>query len=428
MDIVGQVNKWKQEMEIHLHEELLPFWLDRVWDSQWGGYLTQWDADGKDSGVDEKSLLAHMRTIYSLSLACSLHHDLDGRCAKLAKKGVYFAIEHYWDPVHEGFFWLFNRKNEVVIDKKIVYGHSFAMYALSTYAKTFGDPLALEYAEKCFDLLQIYAAETSYGGYWEMFERDWTLSPGGSGGGDRKTLDVHMHLMEAYTALYNASGKAIHRRKLEEIIDLINTKILHPVHKTGIPQFNCDWSVAPQIKFDIIWGWDRFADDSGAKPNALDNTSYGHNVEFFWLLSDALRVLGKSIQPYESMFVKILDHAVSYGVDREYGGVYVEGSLDGSAVYDDCKEFWQQVEFLIGMLDAYLTFGDEKFLEAYGNVHAFVFDRMIRHDLGEWLALLKRDGTPIWTHMSHSWKVNYHTIRAATLSLQRMDQILLRLQ
>jgi len=72
-------------MEIHLHEELLPFWLDRVWDSQWGGYLTQWDADGKDSGVDEKSLLAHMRTIYSLSLACSLHHDLDGRCAKLAK-------------------------------------------------------------------------------------------------------------------------------------------------------------------------------------------------------------------------------------------------------------------------------------------------------------------------------------------------------
>mgnify|MGYP001773856780 CR=1 FL=1 len=208
MDIVGQVNKWKQEMETHLHEELLPFWLDRVWDSQWGGYLTQWDADGKDSGVDEKSLLAHMRTIYSLSLACSLHHDLDGRCAKLAKKGVYFAIEHYWDPVHEGFFWLFNRKNEVVIDKKIVYGHSFAMYALSTYAKTFGDPLALEYAEKCFDLLQIYAAETSYGGYWEMFERDWTLSPGGSGGGDRKTLDVHMHLMEAYTALYNASGKA----------------------------------------------------------------------------------------------------------------------------------------------------------------------------------------------------------------------------
>jgi len=204
--------------------------------------------------------------------------------------------------------------------------------------------------------------------------------------------------------------------------------MLHPIHKTGIPQVHCEWTIAPQIKFDVIWGWDRFADESGEKPNALDNTSYGHNVEFFWLLSDALRILGKSIDPYKPMFEKILGHAVSFGVDREYGGVYVEGSLDGSVVYDDCKEFWQQAEFLIGMLDAYLAFGDEKFLEAYGNVHKFVFERMIKHDVGEWLALLQRDGTPIWTHMSHSWKVNYHTIRAATLSLQRMDQILIRLQ
>jgi mannobiose 2-epimerase len=73
------------------------------------------------------------------------------------------------------------------------------------------------------------------------------------------------------------------------------------------------------------------------------------------------------------MFEKILNHAVSFGVDRKYGGVYVEGSLDGSVVYDDCKEFWQQAEFLIGMLDAYLASGDEKFLDAYGNVHKFVF-------------------------------------------------------
>ncbi len=413
-------------MEHHLHRELLPFWLDRLWDEKWGGFITQWNAEGKDSKVDEKSLLAHMRTIYSLSITTAHGHDLDSRCAKLAKKGVEFAIEHYWDPVHQGFYWLFDRKNRVVIDKKIVYGHSFAIYALATYSKTFDDPIALSYAEKCFDLLQLYAAETSSGGYWEMFDRDWRLCKGGSGGGDRKTLDVHMHLMEAFTALYGASGKDIHRRKLEEILTLINAKSLHPVHKTGIPQFTCDWSVAPQIKFDIIWGWDRFNDDSGTKPNALDNTSYGHNVEFFWLLSDALRVLGKSTAPYETMFAKVLEHAVTHGVDREYGGVYVEGSQDGSAVYDDCKEFWQQAEFLIGMLDAYRAFGDDRFLDAYGNVHRFVFDKMIHHGFGEWLALLQRDGRPIWTHMSHSWKVNYHTIRAATLSLDRMDRILLQ--
>lgn len=428
MDIRESVLSWKAEMEHHLHHELLPFWLDRLWDEKWGGFLTQWDAEGKDSQVDEKSLLAHMRTVYSLSIASAHGHDLDGRCADLARRGVLFAIDHYWDSVHGGFYWLFNRKNEVIIDKKIVYGLSFAIYALSTYAKTFGDPIGLYYAERCFDLLQKYATETSYGGYWEMFERDWKLCAGDSGGGDRKTLDVHMHLMEAFTALYGASGKDIHRRKLIEIINLINAKILHPEHKTGIPQFFCDWSVAPQIKFDIIWGWDRFSAESGAKPNALDNTSYGHNVEFFWLLSDALRVLGVSKEPYEAMFSKILEHAITYGVDREHGGIYVEGSLDGSAVFDACKEFWQQAEFLIGMLDAYLAYDDERYLEVYQNVHRFVFDKMINHKVGEWLALLEREGKPIWSHMSHSWKVNYHTIRAATLSLDRMEKILLRVE
>ena len=118
-----------------------------------------------------------------------------------------------------------------------------------------------------------------YGGYREMFHRDWTLCGPGSQGGDRKTLDVHMHLMEAFTTLYECTGKDVHRRKLLEVIDLLVNRIIHPVYKTGIPQFFNDWTVAPQIKFDIIWGWDRFSEE-GQKGNATDNTCYGHNAEF----------------------------------------------------------------------------------------------------------------------------------------------------
>jgi mannose 2-epimerase len=100
-----------------------------------------------------------------------------------------------------------------------------------------------------------------YGGYWEMFHRNWSLCGPGSQGGDRKTLDVHMHLMEAFTALYECTGEDVHRRKLLEVIDLLLNRIIHPVYKTGIPQFYKDWTVAPQIKFDIIWGWDRFSEE-----------------------------------------------------------------------------------------------------------------------------------------------------------------------
>lgn len=418
------IEQWKSEMTSHLTRELLPFWVDRCWDGQWGGFLTQFDTDGNDSGVDEKSLLAHMRMIYSFSLAALYGYDEHGVCREFAGKGVRFAIENYWDSVYGGFYWLFNRKNVPVIDKKILYGHSFAIYALSTYTIAFDDPIGLQYAEKCFDLLQKYAAETSYGGYLEMFDRDWSLCGPGSDGGDRKTLDVHMHLMEAFTALYRAGGKSVHKRKLQEIVDILVQRMMHPEFGTGIPQFYKDWSVAPQIKFDIVWGWDRFVDGSRQKQNALDNTSYGHNVEFFWLLLEALRTMNVNPDPYRELLQKILRHAVDHGVDREYGGVYVEGSHDGSRVYDTSKEFWQQAEFLTGMLDAYLFFGDEQYLDVYGTIHTFVINKMIKHEVGEWWPLLTREGEPVWTHMSHSWKVNYHSVRGAVLSIDRLQRVL----
>ncbi|MCD6342382.1 MAG: AGE family epimerase/isomerase [Spirochaetaceae bacterium] len=419
----NKLKTWKSEMTSHLTEELLPFWTQRCWDGENGGYLTQFDTDGNDAGTDEKSLLAHMRTIYSLSLAHRHGHDPDGSILKLAEKGVNFAIEHYWDKKNGGFYWLFNRKNEVLIDKKIIYGHSFAIYALATYTSVSKDPIGLKYAEKCFNLLQIYASENSYGGYLEMFERDWALCGPGSGGGDRKTLDVHMHLMEAFTALFACSGKEIHKRKLEEVISLLIHRIMHPVYGTGIPQFYKDWSVAPQIKFDVIWGWDRFTGDEQIKAHD-DNTSYGHNIEFFWLLTAALKVLDINPHEYDELFTKILNHALGIGVDWEFGGVYVEGSHDGTEVYDNAKEFWQQAEFLTGMLDAYQLYKDEKYLEVYENIHTFLMKHGIKHEIGEWWPLLSREGKPIWTHMSHSWKVNYHSIRGTVLAINRLENIL----
>jgi mannobiose 2-epimerase len=47
---------------------------------------------------------------------------------------------------------------------------------------------------------------------------NWTVSKPGFEGGDRKSLDAHMHLMESFTTLYEASGTDVHRRKLLEIV------------------------------------------------------------------------------------------------------------------------------------------------------------------------------------------------------------------
>ena len=412
---------YKKELEQHLNNELLPFWLNRMKDEANGGFITHFDQNGDDTGEDEKSLIAQTRCIYTMASAHRAGYG-GGACGEYAKHGVDFLLDKMWDEQYGGFYWMVDRKGNVKIDKKIIYGHSFAIYCLSEYTLATGDPRGLEYAEKVFGLLQIYCADTMYGGYWEMFERDWTLCNPGSQGGDRKTLDVHMHLMEAFTTLYECSGKEIHKRKLEEDINLLLYKIIHPQYKTGIPQFWRDWSIAPQIKFDIIWGWDRFSED-GQKGNATDNTCYGHNAEFAWLLLHAFDVTQTNPQPFWNVFRIIFDHTVDYGIDSEYGGVYVEGPHSGG-VYDREKEFWQQAEVMIGLLDGCLIFKDPKYWEAYKNVHRFVLDKMVNKGIGEWYPLMSRKGEPIWTHMGHSWKINYHTVRAAIQSISRLDKLI----
>jgi mannobiose 2-epimerase len=416
-----EILQYKKEAEKHLLTELLPFWTARMIDSVNGGYLTHFDKEGKDSGEDEKSLIAQTRCLYTISSAHRAGLG-NGKYADMARHGFNFMIDKMWDKQNGGFFWMMDRKGRVKIDKKILYGQSFAIYSLSEYTLATGDQRGVEYAEKVFDLLQRYCVDTMYGGYREMFNRDWTLCGPGSQGGDRKTLDVHMHLMEAFTTLYECTGKDVHRRKLLEDIDILVKRIIHPVYKTGIPQFFDDWSVAPQIKFDIVWGWDRFSEE-GQKGNATDNTCFGHNAEFAWLLIHALDILKIDTKSYHDMFRIIFDHTINNGIDYELGGVFVEGPHSGG-VYDKEKEFWQQAEVLTGLLDGVLIFGDEKYWEAYKNVHRFVFDKMINKGVGEWYPLMSRKGEPIWTHMGHSWKINYHTVRSMIQSIERMDKML----
>lgn len=414
------LNNLLEEAQNHLTNELLPFWTTRMIDDKNGGYITHFDKDGKDTGDDEKSLIAQSRSVYTLASAHRAGYG-EGKYAKLAKHGVDFMINKMWDKNDGGFYWMMDREGNVKIDKKILYGHSFAVYCLSEYTLATGDSRGIEYAEKVFDLIQINCSDTYFGGYFEMFEKDWTLSGAGSQGGDRKTLDVHMHLMEAYTTLYECSKKELHRRKLKEDIEILLTRMMHPEFKTGIPQFYANWGIAPQIKFDIIWGWDRYT-DGGEKDNSTDNTCYGHNAEFAWLLIHALEILEESTDEYLDIFATIFKHTVNNGIDNKFGGVFVEGPHSGG-VHDKEKEFWQQAEVMIGVLDAWLLFGEEKYLDAYKNIHRFVFDKVINKGIGEWYPLLTQEGKPIWTHMGHSWKINYHSVRAMIQSVIRLKKL-----
>jgi len=389
-------------------------------DTLHGGFLTYFDRNGDPTGETRKNLLAHARMVYSFSALHRAGLDADSNFLRRAGKGVEFMLEHFLDWERGGWFWVLERDGTPVDRKKIIYGHSFVIYALSEYAMASHEREALELAEKTFEWLETFAADNLNGGWYEFFEEDWRHCQPGEYGGDRKSFDVHMHLMEAFTNLCAASGREIHARRAREATGLLISRMLHPEHGTAIAQFSPDFRPLRAIIFRNVWGSDRPAGEDQGRP--LDNTSYGHNVEFAWLLGQTARTLGLDPKAYRTVQKKIYDHCLEFGLDRELGGVYCEGPHRGPA-RERNKEFWQQAEALTGFLDALETFGDERYCQAYLELHRFVFDRVINHRVGEWLPLLGPDNRVLWDYMGHAWKINYHTVRAMLECERRLSAL-----
>ena len=326
----------------------------------------------------------------------------------------------FWDDKYQGYYWQLNRDGSIADPSKLIYGEGFAIYALSEFARVYGDERATAFAEKGFDLLQKYAADTLRGGYNENIERDWSISPAGPSAGDRKSLDIHMHLLEAFTTLYLLTGSEVHGRKLKEVLDLIFRHMINCEKGYGYNQFDLEFNQIPAININRTWNAERETNEVIATPT--DTTSYGHNVELSWLADLALDALGCDRTPYEPVLRKLLDHALAYGFDYKHGGLYRDGIADESVVVYD-KEWWQNFEAMTGFLNGYVLYRDERYLDAFLRTWDFDRDCFMNMAVGESRQLLLRDSTPVISNMGNPWKGIYHTGRAFAECLRRLENL-----
>ena len=410
-----------QHLEGYLTEYLLPFWIERSPDTEAGGFLTYLNRDGQPTGETTKTLLMQLRMLYTMASAHRAGYG-GGRCAELAQMGAEFILSHFWDHANEGWYWIADRFGNPLHRGKIGYGQCFGIYAFSEYHMATGDSRGREAAERTYAAVCKHMVDTRHGGYLEIMQPNWQPEKTGKYGGDRKSLDVHMHMLEALTNLYQMTGQATHRRRLLEVIDLIVVRMLRPVSGTGYMQFSLDFEPLPAILFEVEWGRDAKPEDGLARP--LSTTSYGHNVEFAWLLLHAADVLGQPRATYTEVVRKIFDHTIRYGIDYTYGGIYVEGPDDAPTAITE-KQFWQQAEVLIGMLDAYAMFGDHRFWDGFEKVYRFVFDKFVNLKAGgEWYERLDREGNILDGALGHAWKISYHTVRSIIQTVKRLKLLL----
>ena len=90
--------------------------------------------------------------------------------------------------------------------KKQIYAQAFAIYGLSEYYRVTNDENCLEKAIDLFRLIEKYSFDDKLDGYFEAFSREWgaidDLRLSAKDANEKKTMNTHLHVLEAYTNLY----------------------------------------------------------------------------------------------------------------------------------------------------------------------------------------------------------------------------------
>lgn len=387
-----------------LADNVLPFWARHAPDPEWGGFVTHLGRTGDRVGPTDKHLVMQARMIWTFA-AAHRHGLTDQGYLELADQGVRFLVGRMWDQKHGGFFWTVSRDGSPLDVRKRTYGQAFAIYGLAEYALAAGEPEAVTWAERTFDTLVANAADGALG-FREEFACDWTPMAGWHG--ERKTLNVHLHVMEALTALAEASRRQTHASVLSGLVDLLLTTTIHPRHGYAQEEFGPTWRAR-------------------TARTQRQRVSYGHGVELAWLALRALDFLGRPREPVRPRVLGVIDHALAYGFDHRRGGLAQYGPPSGAvslAVYLPAdrltKYWWQQAEMLVALAEAYRWTGAARYLLAFEKQFNWIWRHQTDHDGGDWYEATAWDGRPLRLEKGHDWKDPYHNARALMETSRRL--------
>ena len=389
-----ELSSYALDMKEDLGDKILPYWHDSTLDNTNGGYILADDVKGRQT-VTEKQLVTQSRLIWTFSrVHLRGYGDEKHNYLKAAEHGYRFLIEHFFDKKNGGFFWTTDLTGKVLNDRKILYGESFVIYALAEYYRASSDKEALRRAIDLYHDIQKHAHDNANGGWFEHFTRDWTpiLKPDPNAiveVAGYKSANTHLHLMEALTDLYEVTLDDEIKRSLEEALRL-NATYFYPKE-------------AGKSSFHRQPDWKTVTDPTSA------GLSYGHNVEFAWLMIRAQKVLGTPLA-WDHFYAE-LNHAMKYGYDNERGGLYSRGSDDQPATDTD-KVWWVEAEMLAALTDALQHKPNADYEAAVKKLLDFVANFMTDPSDGVWLDTVTAEGKFKATGKAHNWKANYHDVRA----------------
>jgi mannobiose 2-epimerase len=391
------LQQFKEDLENEL-QNILDFWQTKTIDDLNGGFFGQIDNDNKIIVEAPKGSVLNSRILWTFSAAYNLTKSES--YLKTAERSFKYLRDHFIDKEFGGVYWTVDYKGNPLDTKKQVYAQAFAIYGFSEFYISSKNEEAKKLAIELYNNVLKYSYDKENGGYIEALTRDWKeiadLRLSKKDANERKSMNTHLHLLEAFANLYRSSTDEKLEEKISELIYIFLNHIIDPQTHHLILFFDEKWNRKSQI------------------------VSYGHDIEAAWLIEEAGKIIGN-----ESLLEQVKNQSVnlaiaaSDGLDTD-GGLWYEYDLEKDDLVKE-KHSWPQAEAMVGFFNAWQITKVERFLNRSLASWNFIEQHILDKKNGEWFWGIKADNTLMNEDKVGVWKCPYHNSRACIELLKRIE-------
>lgn len=392
------ISEYKTEVEHELHS-ILGYWLKHTVDEQQGGFFGKIDNHNNIDVTAPKGAVLNARILWAF--AAAYNYNPDAQYLSAATRAFEYIRDHFIDKEFGGVYWTVDYKGNMLDGKKQVYALAFCIYGLSEYYAATKNKEALTLALQLFDSIEAHSYDATHNGYFEAFSRGWQeigdLRLSAKDANEKKTMNTHLHIIEAYANLYKVQPSLTLKEKIAALLEIFDKHFID--HRT----FHL------KLFFDEAWN---------EKPDVI---SYGHDIEAAWLLLQCAEIINeeKWMAVYKDHAIKITDAAIE-GLDAD-GGLWYEYEPSHQTLIKE-KHWWPQAEAMVGFYNAYQLTDNRKYLNHSLNSWKFIKQYLVDTSYGEWCWGVKADHSIMLNEdKAGLWKCPYHNARACLEIIRRID-------
>jgi cellobiose epimerase len=389
--------KYKAELKLEL-DYILDYWINNVVDESQGGFYGAVSTDNIANPLAPKGVVLNSRILWTFSAAS--RYSNNSRCLEMATRAFNYISNHFIDYEHGGVFWSVDHNGKMLDGKKQIYSLAFCMYGLVEYYKVTRNKTALSLAKGMFNSIEKFSFDKTQDGYIEAFTREWEpiddLRLSEKDSNEKKTMNTHLHIIEAYANLYQVWPEIFLREKIIGLLNVFQKHFFNAKNHHLHLFMTEDWEVKSSIQ------------------------SFGHDIEASWLLYECAEISGNElyIDRYKKIALQLAD-AAAEALDTDGGMWYEYDPAIGHWIKE--KHSWPQAEAIVGFFNAYQLSGNEKYLQLSLDSWQFVKKHIKDDKNGEWFWGVKEDYSIMQKDKAGFWKCPYHSGRACMEIIKRIN-------